>query len=149
MTNYVLPSILVATALFAGAFALMPIDEAQAVHTTIQGTQMTQADFNSVADLSGTDTVCDSDAAFVVMILVSAPAADGDTLTISDGTVTLTMTGDVFASGPGSDGFGGQGYSATIAAAAADTITIGGAGDAANEAYVSLVTTSGATANCA
>ena len=39
--NKVIPSILVMTVLVAGIFAFMPVEEATAVHTTIQNTQST------------------------------------------------------------------------------------------------------------
>ncbi len=148
MTNYLLPSILVATVLLAGAFALMPVDEAKAVHTTIQGTQMTQAIIDSTADLGAASIVCDSDAAFVVMVMIGGAETDGDNITILDSvsTNTITVTGALFTSADaGAIGFG-NGYSATISAPAASTITVGGTG--VDDALVSLITTSGATADC-
>ena len=64
MMNYSLIAILTATVMFAAIFAVMPVDDAQAVHTTIQGTQMTQAINTAVADITldgPAAIVCDSD----------------------------------------------------------------------------------------
>lgn len=150
MTKILIP-IITLTILTAGIFALMPVEQATAVHTTIQGTQMTLVDFNTSADIGATDIVCNSDAAFVVYIVASAPDTDGDTLTlIETGSSTITLTGDNFVStNIGAPGLGGTGYSTVVALAEADELTIGGAGGGTNEIMVSLITTSGATANCA
>ena len=146
MNRYTLPSLLVATALFAGVFAFIPVEDAQAVHTTVQGTQMTQSILLSTAAIGTTDITCDSDAAFVVYVIVGNAETDGDTLTITAGGVTLTMTGDAFVTtNVGAAGFG-AGYATQIAATAATTVVVGGVGG--DDALVSLTTTSGATAGC-
>lgn len=98
MTYLILPSILVATALFAGAFALMPIDEAQAVHTTIQATQINQivaptatmcnADLDAAGGLAATATGGD----FIVYWYISATAAVAPTGAITDGVNTIVVT---------------------------------------------------------
>jgi len=70
MNKLMIPAILVATVMVAGAFAFMPVEQAATVHTTIQA--------------STTDVIVDS----------------GNTKTIADGvststqTITLTFTGD-------------------------------------------------------
>lgn len=43
MFKLAIPTILIATVLVAGIFALMPIDKASTVHTTIQGSQLNEA----------------------------------------------------------------------------------------------------------
>ncbi|MCH7647022.1 MAG: hypothetical protein IIA83_00225 [Thaumarchaeota archaeon] len=147
MNRYTLPSLLVATALFAGVFAFIPVEDAQAVHTTVQGTQMTQSILLSTAAIGTTDITCDSDAAFVVYVIVGNAETDGDTLTITAGGVTLTMTGDAFVTTAiGVPGFG-AGYATQIAATAATTVVVGGSANT-DDALVSLTTTSGATAGC-
>ena len=89
-TNYIL-TVFVATAFIAGALAVAPVDEASAVHTTIQNSQMKEAgtisaeQFNT--DLITSDHTITSTADFVVSCLVSAQ--DGtDTITITDATAT-------------------------------------------------------------
>ena len=60
MTNKLLPSILVATALFAGALAFMPIDEAQATHTIVLNSQLNSVEagnVNCIADATDVFTV--------------------------------------------------------------------------------------------
>ena len=150
MTNLILPSILVATVLLAGAFALMPVDEAKAVHTTIQGTQMTFTDVISGSSFVGdAATTCDSDADFTVFILVGGPAAANvlETVTVLFNTVTTVHTGTGFDSTTaGSPGFGGDGLSLTIYAEADDSVVV--TGSAAVDYHVSMITTSGATASC-
>jgi len=90
---------------------------------------------------------CDSDEDFIVYVIVGSPAVDGSTITISDNTTTVTIEGDRFsAAESGAPGFGGTGYSGVIPAEAATTITVDGTG--ADDALVSLVTTSTATADC-
>ena len=86
MTNLILPSILVATALLAGALAFMPIDEAQAVHTTVQGTQLNTvtAETNCSAGLLGDTLTATSDGAYLVHYIFTA-ITDAGTVTYSDG----------------------------------------------------------------
>ena len=148
MTKLMIPMIITMTVLAAGIFALMPVEQATAVHTTIQGTQMTQSILDSTADLGANDIVCDSDAAFVVFVIVGSVETNSDTLTIVESAApnTITMTGEDFVSTEdGSNGYG-DGYSTTIAAPGTTTITVGGVG--VDDALVSLTTTSGATADC-
>jgi len=148
MNKLIFQSILVATVLMAGVFALMPTEQATAVHTTIQSTQFTKASLISSADLSIGFT-CDSDQDFIVHFIIGETEVDGTTITIAstvDG-VTLTLTGDNPVSGTaGYAGFGATGFSATMAAAAADQIVIDGT--ATVDVHVSLITGSGATASC-
>ena len=59
-----IPSILVATVLVAGLVAYMPVEEASAVHTTIQSTQFVlKADVDSCTGAAG----CTADAATITM----------------------------------------------------------------------------------
>ena len=86
---------LVATALFAGVFALMPVEDAQAVHTTIQNTQIS-AVANSVAtscstDLNANTLVATSNRDFAVNVSMHAGAAAALTGQIADGTNTLVV----------------------------------------------------------
>ena len=128
MTNLILPSILVATVLLAGAFAFMPVDEAQAVHTTIQGTQMTQTDVQSGNDLATDGAItCDSDADFTVFLLIGDPVTDGttDVVTVVFNGVTTTYTGDGVSSGDaGEGGFGANALALSIYAEADDSVVL-------------------------
>ena len=149
MTKLMIPVIITVTVLAAGIFALMPVEQATAVHTTIQGTQMTQATIFGSDTIGAADIVCDSDAAFVVFVIVGSVEDNSDTLFVTEsvGPNTITTTGEDFNSGEaGSNGYG-DGYSTTIAATAATTITVGGSAGT-DDALVSLITTSGATADC-
>ena len=49
MNKFVIPAILVSITLVAGIFAFMPVEKASTVHTTIQGTQLSEID--TVLDL--------------------------------------------------------------------------------------------------
>lgn len=95
MTYLILPSILVATALLAGALAFMPIDEAQAVHTTVQGTQLNDVPgsvaTNCIANVNGNPLVATSDADFALHYLISADAGIVTSASISDATNTLLL----------------------------------------------------------
>lgn len=152
MMNYSLTAILTATVMFAAIFALMPVDDAQAVHTTIQGTQMTQAINTVVADITvnaAAAIVCDSDAAMIIYVTSSGVTADNDAITISDGATIITFEGDLPATGvAGAAGWGSDGVSAQIAATGDETITVDGTSTGAIEVMVSMITTSGATADC-
>ncbi|MCH7647021.1 MAG: hypothetical protein IIA83_00220 [Thaumarchaeota archaeon] len=145
--KYTLPAILTATVMFALVFAVMPVDNAQAVHTTITGTQLTQAITSVTADIAtASNIVCDSDADFTVYVSTGGPAADNTNITITDGTNTVTIVGDLFGGGDGAGGFGSDGFSGAISADAAVTITVAGSG--ADDVFVTMITTSGATAAC-
>jgi len=146
MTKLIIPVIIAVTILAGGIFALTPVERATAVHTTIQGTQMTQAILDSTAGIGGADIVCDSDAAFAVFVIIGNAETDNDNITVGDSVNTLTMSGDLTANTDGVAGFG-TGYSTTIAADAASTIRIGGSAGS-DDALVSLITTSGALADC-
>ncbi len=147
MSKFTFPTIMAATVMFAMVFAFMPVEDAQAVHTTIQGTQMTQSILVGSADIATDDPfTCDSDAAFIVYIATGGPAADNAQITVSDGAQTITIFGDITNVAAGSGGFGGDGFSGSIAADAATTITLTGNG--ADDLLISLITTSGATADC-
>lgn len=98
MTKYTIPTILIGTVLVAVMFAFMPVEQATAVHTTIQGTQFNNVE--SIADIDLTTEVnvqCDND--FLVHFAVSADA-DGDIITIDitdDATDDLTIEFDLTA----------------------------------------------------
>ena len=86
MTYLTLPLILVATALFAGALVFMPVDEAQAVHTTIQGTQLNTAtvETNCSAGMNADPLTAISDGDFLVHYIFTA-VTDAGTITFVDG----------------------------------------------------------------
>lgn len=86
MTKYLLQSILIATVLVAGIFAFMPVEEAKAVHTTIQGTQLNTAIVltGCSADLAGTPLIVTSDRDFIVHYIFTA-VTDAGTITVADG----------------------------------------------------------------
>ena len=96
MNKYMIPGILVATAIIAGTFAFSPVEDATAVHTTIQNTQMSlveAADADScVKDLSGTTINATSDADFIAMISVNTGAAEATLAgSFTDGLNTIVM----------------------------------------------------------
>jgi len=141
-----IPTILVATVMIAGIFAFMPVDEAKAVHTTIQGTQFTLVDVLSLANLS-TGFTCDSDTDFLVKVVVGATEVDNTNLTVLMNGITVTWSGDLLVeANVGADGYGATGASFTIAAEADDTVVIDGT--ATVDAHVSIITQSGAVASC-
>jgi len=151
MTNLLLPSMLVASVLIAGAFAFMPVDEAKAVHTTIQGTQMTLTDVISGDDFNADGAVtCDSDADFTVFILVGNPAAADtlETVTVLFNGVTTTHEGSLIEStNVGASGFGGSGLALSVYAEEDDSVVV--TGSSATDYHVSMITTAGATGSCA
>jgi len=90
MNKIIIPSILVATVLIAGAFALMPVEKASTVHTTI-ATNVDQADRYMVFQvMTGTTAAAIDDTVLI-------PAKTGQKLDVAisvnqiDGTV-VTMT---------------------------------------------------------
>ena len=56
MKKYIVPSLLVATALIAGIFAFQPITEASTVHTTIQNSQLQIKTTSNTIDTAGAGT---------------------------------------------------------------------------------------------
>ena len=84
--KFLIPAILVATVLVAGIFALMPIEQASTVHTTIQGSQMVltpltlastvAADDNQVQIQCGATAAVDRDRPFTVVTMVLAITQD-------------------------------------------------------------------------
>ena len=147
MNKLTIPTILMATVMIAGIFAFMPVDNASAVHTTIQGTQFTNVDiFSATSAAAGID--CDSDQDFIVKGFVGDATIDGETVTILMNGVTTLSAGEVFANGDtGSEGFGGGGYAFTLAAEEDDTVVVDGS--SVSDVIVTIITGSGATALCA
>jgi len=94
MNNTIIPTIILATALMAGALALVPVDEASAVHTTIQNSQMNEAGTVAAAMFStalDSDSITVTSTADFVMgcIIVSNSGADL-AFTHTDGTAVAT-----------------------------------------------------------
>jgi hypothetical protein len=147
MNKLTIPSVLIATVMIAAVFAFIPVDEAKAVHTTIQGTQFTLVDVISNASVA-TGITCDSDKDFIVKVIVGAAEIDGTTVTVVMNGETVTLTGDnAVAADAGAPGFGSSGLSFTIAAEADDSVVVDGT--AAVDIHASMITESGATAACA
>ena len=92
MNKKIFPTILIATAIVAGAMAFAPIDDAQAVHITVQASQLNESStlnseqFNNALNAGG-GIIIDSTGDFVVGCIVSNGIADG-TFTYTDGTFT-------------------------------------------------------------
>jgi len=140
--------ILSMTIVMAGVFALIPIEPATAVHTTIQGTQMTQAVLFATADLQ-TDITCDSDKAFIVYYIVEGPIADADSFSVVANAVTAIYTGDLFVSlDVGAVGYGANGAAGSIVAEADDTVVIDMVTANAVNGMGSAVSESGAVLTC-
>lgn len=102
MNKVIFPTMLIATALIAGAFAFMPIEEATAVHTTIQNSQLREAGTVVIGqfdnDLSvGTQTIT-STADFVVSCVISDPTAGAIALITVTDTVATSGAFDILAS---------------------------------------------------
>ena len=108
MTKYTIPTILMATALVVGIFAFVPVDNATAVHTTLQGTNMSLQSDN--VDLSGETVAADEEiqitsaGAFCMtsMYVEFAALEDNDILNtddleINDEELSLTAAGAAFA----------------------------------------------------
>jgi len=92
MNKILFPSILVATVMIAGIFAMLPIQEASTVHTTIQNTQMNQTDSEYSTDINADPIVCTADGSdFIIHASIEA-VADLSTVTLTDGTNTVTVT---------------------------------------------------------
>ena len=146
MKKFVIPIILTATILIAGIFALMPVERVSTVHTTILGDHLTLMISTASTNIFGEgDIVCTSTAAFLVHYNV-AGLADGQTVTLTLGAVTVTYTLSIDVVGTGFIGF--DGLAGTLAGSPDETFTIASSGGSAN-AIVSLQTKSGATASCA
>ena len=92
MDKLILPTILVATVLVAGFAALVPIDDTQAVHTTIQNSQLNAIDVTVTADFSTeVDGQCANN--FLLYFVVNSDS-DNDTMTIdTDDDATAEIIG--------------------------------------------------------
>jgi len=93
MTKYTIPTILIAAALVAGMFAFIPVENASAVHTTIQGTQFNNVDSFFTTALEGAvNASCASD--FIVYYILGA-LDNNDVVTIDlgdTGAADMTLT---------------------------------------------------------
>jgi len=132
MTNYTIPTIFVATVIVAMAFAYTPVDNATAVHTTIQGTQLNDIATTSSADVTTQiDVSCAND--FLVHYIVAADA-DGDDIEIDfddDATAELVFRIDV--DGPaGGVSTGHNGLSGTVSAVGGTELEIDATGGTPN-----------------
>lgn len=134
---------MVATALIAGAFAFMPIQDAQAVHTTIQGTQLNDVNgsvaTNCIVDIDTNELVATSDKDFEIYFHIHADAGATTAVTLLDdnpgGAQTLTI-----------ELLDNTGISGVLYFEAGDVITFGD--DGTNDATMcaTIVTVSGGTA---
>jgi len=98
MHKLTIPTILIATVLIAGVFALMPIEKATTVHTTIQGSQLTLFKTLFVTDTSAQNAtggcgVGNGGLAYWTVIN-STLGASGTGAKISSTTFILTTDGD-------------------------------------------------------
>lgn len=132
MNKILIPTILIATVLVAGFFALAPVSEVSTVHTTIQGTQMVidSLELTDVAITGGTDIYtlnCAGDAS-----ILSVTAAFIGTDSTNEELIATTLGGETLqaAGGEGSLSLGNNVVVGEItAAAAADDLATGvGAG---------------------
>jgi len=80
MNKIIIPSIVAATLLVIGVVGFAPVEQATAVHTTIQGTQLNDVG-TSVTLTLGTDVNVQCANAFLVHYSISADA-DADAITI-------------------------------------------------------------------
>ena len=143
MTIYAIHSILAVTILFAGMFAFMPVEEVTAVHTTVQNTQFNQVISTFETDLAAGSATCTSDSDFVVYLLTSSVA------NTADDDIDLAIGGDTLVFEVAGEGATAHGsHTLTVAGEADDTITIDGATDNGIDSFVTLITQSGATAEC-
>ena len=141
MEKIIIPTIIAATVLLAGMFAFMPVEQATAVHTTIQGTQMTQVSSLGLTDIAD-EIDCTSDAAFIVHFIVGALTTDGQTVFITTGADVVTF---IYNTDDASQGF--DGVTGSVMGDANDIILVDSS-RAGADGIVSLVTTSSATASC-
>lgn len=98
MNRLVIPSILTATVLIAGIFALMPIEKASTVHTTIQATTARISSATLAVSVALTDVTITcpaaSDGCHILEILVDDDdAGAGDEVTIDN--ILLNAFGEV------------------------------------------------------
>ena len=110
------------------------------MHTTIQGTQMTQS---SALFLDAMDEIidCTSSAAFIVNYVIGEITDGADITIVADGTDIVLLFEIDATGGEGYDGMSGQ-----IAGSADEIITFDSSIEA--DGFVGLITTSGATASC-
>ena len=146
MNKLTIPTILVATVMVAGIFAFMPVDEAKAVHVSVQDEQMRSVHVLSLADLS-VGITCTSSSDFIVKVIVGATEVDDTTVTVAMNGEIVTMTGDLqVVANVGADGYGATGASFTIAAEFDDTVVIDGT--ATVDVHVAMIHDAGATGDC-
>ena len=87
MNKFAIPTILIATVLVAGIFALMPMDKASTVHTTIQGTQLNEAGAVTVdmfSDDLDDDTITITSTGDFIVYCQAFNSAEAGSITISD-----------------------------------------------------------------
>ena len=94
--TYVLGFVFIATILIGAIFVILaPVEEAQAVHTTIAGTQINQVPATAATqcstDLNINTLVATSNRDFQVYYLIDASQAASDTARLGDGTNTVDI----------------------------------------------------------
>ena len=135
MNKIVIPAILAATVLVAGMFAMMPVQKASTVHSSLFGSQVIRGHSDNLS-LVATDTiVATSSADVTVCYIINNGTGGGLSVVLLDGTFSDTLTVATFSFNSGCTGGN-----------AGDSITLGPAGGAL-EAYVTLQTSAGATAS--
>lgn len=105
MKTKLFTTILATTIALAGILAFMPIEDAKAVHTSIQGSQMNEAGARAAAqfstDLGGADTITvTSSTDWVAYCTVSEAGVGAGIVTITDGVET-----EEFEIATGNNGF--------------------------------------------
>ena len=87
MNKFTIPTILIATVLVAGIFALMPIDKASTTHTTMQGSQLNEAgavDIDMFSDNLNSDFITITSTGDFIVFCQITDVGEGGTLTIAD-----------------------------------------------------------------
>ena len=128
MNKAILPSILAATILIAGLFALAPIEKASTVHGTIQGNQLNQIVIATSNNLLTTaaNARC-TDNIFIVYYVISGP--DASTITINPGDDNIIELFVTFEDSGGNAGSGINMATGVVSASANEILAFGaGAG---------------------
>lgn len=136
----ILYTTIIATALIAGALAFLPVEEAQAVHTTVQSTQFTEAgapsaEQNCVLD-AGDGCTVSSTTSFLMYCIIDEGGIGAGTQTFTESLVGSEANTFDFAGAE-------SGYQVTWAGEPGQQIAI--TGSAAHPALCTAITTSGGT----
>jgi hypothetical protein len=142
MKKVVIPTILAATILVAGAFAMMPVQKASTIHSSGAGNillEVTDANVNA-ADVYTVD--CTSDAVVIGITATLAGTITDEDLQVAQGGENIQAT-IVFAAAGGQNLLAGG---VPVPAAQTLTITEGAMTDAGDETAVIKVAVSGGSA---